>query len=141
MTTPAEIREAVAAACRGIDPRLSVYTGVVPDAVPVDTVGRVRPYLGLWVTNPTGRWDMGTLDGTHDVDSHTVRIHTQCVAADEANVYWLADHVRAALTNLPVGGHRVAPDWDQQASAFILTDTGVTPPRPYLPLFWGLTTQ
>ncbi|MDN5641283.1 MAG: hypothetical protein L0I17_11055 [Actinomycetia bacterium] len=138
--TRAEARDTITTALRGID-GLTVYPGTIPDRVPTYSTGVIRPYVGVWVTNSTDDPWSRSLSTLTDADTIRIRIQTQVVAATDAMVYDVADRVSAVLTNLPVGVHWVTPDTDQQAGAYILTDTGTTPARPYLPLSWQLTTQ
>ncbi|MCP3426026.1 hypothetical protein NBM05_08425 [Rothia sp. AR01] len=136
--TADEARERLHRALRGIDGRLPVYTGTVDRAVPTHPSGRIRPYVCLWVSQGAADPAMEALDALAATGARRLRIHTQLVGADAANVHWLADRVGPALTNLRVGDHVVKPDAEQHAHAFIITDTGVTPPRQYLPLLWTL---
>lgn len=139
--TVAQARAELEAAVRAVHPSMGVYTGTVPDRVPESGPGWIRPYVCLWISNSAGDPTMESLDSLAVTGTVRLRVQTQLVAADTANVYWLADQITLVLTNLRVGAHVVKPDAMQHETAYVLTDTGVTPSRPYLPLMWTLETQ
>lgn len=142
MISPAQVREALRERLvAGLPDVVSVYTGVVPRAVPTYRDGTIKPYVGLWVSNSVGDPAMSALDSLSPTDAVRVRVQTQIVAATEADVYETADLVTKALTNAPVGQGFLLPDAEQHANAFVLTDFTSAPPVPYLPLLWRLETQ
>lgn len=138
--SPAETRQSIVDALTGIHPNVTIFTGTVPEKVP--SWGTcIKPYIGLWVTTSSDDPFARAVSGLADVDAVRISVQTQIVAADEVGVYQLADLVRDRLTNRRVGTGVILPDTFQQESAYILTDTSVTPSRPYLPLMWTLQTQ
>ena len=77
-----EIIQALTAALDGIQ-NTTVYAGVVPADVPLFRDGRTpKPYILLWVSQPTGIDAMRSLAGCADRDSQTLTIQTTLVGAD-----------------------------------------------------------
>lgn len=140
MTAPAVVRTDVLAALQAID-GATWFDGYVPDTVPQDANGFVRPYGALYVGPPVGDQGSTTVCGSVDVDGFTRRFQTTLVAANPAHLDTMADLVRTALTNLRIGPGRVTPDFEQQASVVPLIDTATSPARYFLPLQWAVTTQ
>ncbi|MCT1368402.1 hypothetical protein [uncultured Kocuria sp.] len=138
--TAAQTRQGITDALTGIHPNVTIYTGTVPETVPSWGI-YIKPYIGLWVTTSSDDPFARAVSGLADIDAVRISVQTQIVAADEVGVYQLADLVRERLTNRRIGTGVILPDTFQQENAYILTDTSVTPSRPYLPLMWTIETQ
>nr|DAX60666.1 MAG TPA: hypothetical protein [Caudoviricetes sp.] len=136
-----EIIQALTAALDGIQ-NTAVYTGTIPADVPLYRDGRTpKPYILLWVSQPTGIDAMRSVAGCADRDSQTLTIQTTLVGADVNTVMHLSEEVRGRLTGHAIGGHEVRPDEPQQQTAYPEFDTTTPPARAYVPLVWRLTTQ
>ena len=124
-----EIIQALTAALDGIQ-NTAVYTGTIPADVPLYRDGRTpKPYILLWVSQPTGIDAMRSVAGCADR------------GADVNTVMHLSEEVRGRLTGHAIGGHEVRPDEPQQQTAYPEFDTTTPPARAYVPLVWRLTTQ
>ena len=138
-TNPGLVADTVLDALRGIED-LTVYDGWVPDRVPTDAHGYVRPYVALYAGNATGT-DDGGLCGLADVDAVDVRLQTTVVAASAAHLRPVTHAVTRALTNLRIGTNVLHPDVEQHRSTVPQPDPSVSPARVFLPLQWHITTQ
>lgn len=138
--TPDQVATPLLAALRTIT-GVTVYDGMVPDKVPTDAAGYVRPYITLYLGAPTGDELATTVCGTYDTDSQSHAFQTTLVGASAQHVRAVAGVVVPTLTNLRVGPGRVRPVWEQHNSSVPLPDTAVSPARYFLPLQWALTTQ
>lgn len=138
MVDAIQYRSAVIAALRTIR-GITVYDGNVPQKVPVDAAGYVLPYVvfhgGIGDEIPerdlSGRVDMGGLRWDP---------RTTTVAANADICARVAQDVRRALTNLPLGTHCLLPNPDGFKQETPFPDTTITPARFMLPAPWRLDT-
>jgi hypothetical protein len=138
MIDPALIRTSVLDALRAV-PQLTVFDGAVPEKVPTDSTGHIRPYVAVYAGAPVGLAETG-LCSRPDTDSVTRWVQTSLVAASPGHLDSLSTQVAGALTGLRVGSHHLAPDREQHATTVPLPDQSITPTRYVLPLLWGITT-
>lgn len=138
MIDPTLIRTSVLDALRAV-PQLTVFDGAVPEKVPTDSTGHIRPYVAVYAGAPVGLAETG-LCARPDTDSVTRWVQTSLVAASPGHLDPLATTVVRALTGLRIGTHHLAPDRDQHATTVPLVDQSISPARYFLPLQWGITT-
>lgn len=138
MIDPTLIRTSVLDALRAV-PQLTVFDGAVPEKVPTDSTGHIRPYVAVYAGAPVGLTETG-LCSRPDTDSVTRWVQTTLVAASPGHLDPLATTVARALTGLRIGTHHLAPDRDQHATTVPLVDQSISPARYFLPLQWGITT-
>lgn len=138
--TPDEVAAPILTALQSIA-GVTVFDGHVPDTVPQDAAGYVRPYIAVYLGGPVGLAEETTVCGAYDTGSQTHGFQTTVVGATAQHVRAVAGEAVAALTNLWVGAGRVCPVWEQHASTVPLIDPGTSPARYFLPLQWDLTTQ
>lgn len=138
--TPDQVATPILTALRTI-PGITVFDGHVPEKVPTDGAGFVRPYLALYLGGPVGDPDATTVCGAYDTDSTSHTFQTTVVGASAQHVRAVAAETVGALVNLRIGPGRVRPVWEQQAAAVPLLDPATSPARYFLPLQWAITTQ
>lgn len=115
-----------------------VYTGTVPGDVTTDTW--MPPYIVIWPGAGTGIGEP-SVSTEPDKIGRKIRFMTTVAAHDVRTVLGVTGRLQALLSGLPVGSGIVRPVELQQEAAVVLTDTTVTPSRPYLPLAWNLQTN
>lgn len=141
MITRKAIREEVVDVLRGLHGSVAVYDGVTPHRLETYATGEIKPYIIVWVGHGSGLGEMEHLGALADVDSVRASIQTQIVAANERDVWDVAELVQGRLTNHLIGGHPVKPDDLSQPYAAVMVDENVTPHRRFLPLLWNINTQ
>lgn len=118
-----------------------VHDGYVPDKLPESPPGFVRPYLvvhsGLGSDLPGER----DLTGLTDVTVLDWASQITCVGATPTIARQVAQQVRVALTNLPMGGGWLGPDPDAFRVKVPIHDDQASPARFFLPLPWRLITN
>lgn len=119
-------------------PGLTVYDGEVPDTVPTDSAGFIRPYTVLFATDgdPIDERDMS---GALDLTAARWDFQTTTVAATAGICSQAGYLVRLALTNLPVGTGLVLPS-PQDYGVAPIKDTNISPARYFIPRMWRLET-
>lgn len=135
---PLIYRAQVEAALRGI-PGLGVYDGHVPEKIPVDSGGYVRPYVVLFAGDGEG---VPERDMSNRVDLGGLRwdFQTTSVGASAAVCAAVAYDVRRAISNLELGRSHVVPNPDGFNQQTPLRDSSETPARFMLPHQWRLET-
>lgn len=117
-----------------------IYDGYVPESVPM-AGAYIRPYAvvfsGLGSDLPEER-DLSRLTDTTVLDWAP---QITAVGPDPSTCRQVAQQIRTALTNKPMGGGWLQPDTDAFRINVPLKDTEVTPARFFLPLPWRLTTN
>jgi hypothetical protein len=117
----------------------NVFDTQVPKTLPTDSSGAIRPYVVTFSGTPTDIPIERSLTQLADLDLADFRFQTNCVGPTGQHARDLADMVRLALTNLPIGAGFVKPDPDGFSSN-VIPDNQVTPARFFMPLMWRLTT-
>lgn len=135
---PLTFRAQVGAALRGI-PGLGFYDGYVPEKVPVDERGYVRPYVVLFAGDGS---EVPERDLSDLVDLGGLRwdFQTTAVGASAAICAAVGYDVRRALTNLVLGRSHVVPNPDGFNQQTPIRDSSETPARFMLPHQWRLET-
>jgi hypothetical protein len=118
----------------------NVFDTNVPTTLPKDPSGYIRPYVVIFAGAPTDLPGERDLTMLTDVDISDFRFQTNCTGPTGNHSRALADQVRLALTNLPIGAGFIKPDPDGFRTD-VIADNQVTPARFYMPLMWRLTTN
>jgi hypothetical protein len=117
----------------------NVFDSQVPTTLPKDSAGFIRPYVVIFAGTATDIPEERDLTNLADMSVSDFRFQTNCVGPTGSHARDLADAIRLALTNLPVGGGFIKPDPDSFRTD-VLPDNQVIPARFYMPLMWRLTT-
>lgn len=117
----------------------NVYDSQVPTTLPKDASGFIRPYVVIFAGTANDIPEERDLTNLADLGISDFRFQTNCAGPTGTHARDLADVVRAALTNLPLGAGFIKPDPDGFRTN-VLPDNQVTPARFYMPLMWRLTT-
>lgn len=118
----------------------NVFDTQVPTTLPKDPSGYIRPYVLIFAGAPTDLPEERDLTQLTDMDISDFRFQTNCAGPTGGHARDLADQVRLALTNYPIGAGFIKPDPDS-FRADVIADNQVTPARFYMPLMWRLTTN
>ncbi|VXA92432.1 hypothetical protein [Citricoccus sp. K5] len=114
-----------------------VDTGKVPAGI-TTVGGHILPYCVLW-PGAGSPYDQEPVAGGPDLQGQEFRFNTTVAATETWAVLGATGELKAALTGARVGSGIIRPALSQQA-ATVLTDTDISPARPFLPLSWTLTT-
>lgn len=118
----------------------NVFDSQVPSTLPKDGAGFIRPYVVIFAGTATDIPEERDLTNLADVGISDFRFQTNCVGATGSHARDVADAVRLAITNLPIGAGFIKPDPDSFRTD-VLPDNQVIPARFYMPLMWRLTTN
>ena len=117
-----------------------IHDGYVPNTVPVDAAGYIRPYVLVMSGIPTDI-DDPDLTGSTDLNVADWYPQTNCVGANPDHARKCAQIVSNALTDARIGNHWLKRDNETFRVSTPILDTQVTPTRHFLPLSWRLTTN
>lgn len=135
---PKEYRARIEAALRGIQ-GLGFHDGYVPEDIPKDERGFIRPYVVLHMGSGD---EVPERDMSNQVDLDGIRLdfQTTSVAASAAVCAAVDYDVARALTNLELGNSHVVPNPDGFSQEPPLRDSSETPARFMSPRQWRLET-
>lgn len=118
---------------------VDVYAGEVPDVIPEDEAGFIRPYVVIFSGDGDALPETD-LSGRLDLDGLRWDFQTTSVAASAEICSAVAGRVRRVLTNRPLGTYHVLPSPAGFTGVAPVKDTTVKPARYILPRMWRLDT-
>lgn len=118
---------------------LEVYSGDVPDQLPEDAAGYIKPYI-IRFSGDGDTLPEVDLSGRLDLSGLRWDFQTTVVAASPDICSRVAEDVRLTLTNFPLGTYHVLPSPSGFENRTPIRDTTITPNRYFLPRMWRLDT-
>lgn len=118
----------------------NVFDGYVPEKIPEDASGFIKPYVVLFANPGTDIYEDRALSLTVDYTGSRFTFQTTIAGASAEQVRGLAHDVKLYLAGYRIGQGSISPIDEQQRAAMPMLDDRVTPARLFIPLQWEIAT-